>query len=202
MMLILGSASLLAATVYMTLSRIIRGLGAEEHSIVRTGWISKIYIIIDIASFMCQIMGSAAQASGAEGAAKGVKIVMGGLAIQLIAFAVFILITVVLHRRLLQVRTPTSERPNVPWERAIWTLYAVSALITVRSLFRFIEFADAGGSISRNEALMYVFDATLLFLTALCFAIIHPGILFKSIARAGLIPLSGDDSVPLRHYSK
>jgi hypothetical protein len=156
MMLILGSAPLLAATVYMTLGRIIRALDAEEHSIIRSRWISKIYIIIDIASFVCQIMGSAAQASGAEGARKGMQIVMGGLAIQLIAFAAFLLTTAVLHRRLIREPTATSERQNVRWKRAVWTLYAVSMLIVVRSLFRFIEFAEgAGGSIYKREALMY-----------------------------------------------
>jgi tellurite resistance protein TehA-like permease len=202
-MLILGCAPLLAATVYMTLSRIIRGLGAEDYSIMRTRWVSKIYITIDIASFMCQIMGTAASASGAEGARQGMKIVLGGLGIQLVAFAVFILMTVVLHRRLLKMPTGVSERQNVPWERAIWTLYTVSGLITIRSVFRFIEFAEGGtGTISRNEALMYVFDATLLFLAAVCFAIVHPGILFKSIERGEHIPLSGDDTVPLRHYNK
>ena len=203
MMLILGSAPLLAATVYMTLGRIIRGLGAEEHSIVRSNWISKIYITIDIASFVCQIMGTAAQASGAEGAKKGMQIVMWGLAIQLIAFAFFLAMTTILHQRLLRVPTATSQRSNVPWERVVWILYVVSTLIIARSVFRFIEVAEgAGGSIYKTEALMYVFDASLLFLTAVCFAIVHPGKFFRSIARAGLIPVPEDDTVPLRRYRK
>lgn len=201
MMLILGSAPLLAATVYMTLGRLIRGLDAEEYSIIRSRWISKIYILIDIISFVCQIMGSAAQASGAEGAKQGMKIVIGGLGIQLFAFACFLAMAAILHRRLNREPTTLSVQPHIHWRRHMWTLYAVSILIVVRSLFRFIEFAEgAGGSMYKNEALMYVFDASLLFATTVCLAVVHPGMLSRSTRKAGILPLSNNDdsSVPLR----
>ncbi|KAJ5055744.1 hypothetical protein J3E74DRAFT_226974, partial [Bipolaris maydis] len=53
MMLILGSAPLLAATVYMTLGRLARNIDAEAYCLMRSTWISKIHIIIDIANFGC-----------------------------------------------------------------------------------------------------------------------------------------------------
>lgn len=92
---------------------------------------------------------------------------------------------------------------DLRWKRDMWTLYAVRMLIVVRSLFRFIEFAEgSGGSIYKKEALMYVFDASLLFLTTVCFATVYPGRLFKTIARAGMAPSSEDDFVPLHRYRR
>lgn len=205
MMLILGSAPLLAATVYMTLGRLIRGLEAQKYSLIRSTWISKIYVLIDIASFVCQIFGSAAQASGPDGAKKGMKIVVIGLGVQLGAFACFLLMTLVLHVRLLREPTAVSEQSYVHWRRHIWTLYAVSVLIIVRSIFRLAEFAGgAGSSIYSTEALTYVFDAALLFTTAVCFAVLHPGMLFRTIRKGGRLSLISQDSgsMPLNQYQK
>lgn len=205
MMLILGSAPLLAATVYMTLGRFIRALDAEEHAVIRPSWITKIYVLIDIASFVCQMWGSAAQASGPEGAAQGMKIVMIGLGVQLFAFVCFIAMSAAFHIRLNRKPTVTSRRPHVYWRKQLWNLYAVSVLITARSIFRLIEFAEgSNGSIHKTEALMYVFDASLLFITAVCLAAIHPGMLLRSIRKAGMMPLLDDDTtpcVPLNRYS-
>ncbi|KAF2852505.1 RTA1-domain-containing protein [Plenodomus tracheiphilus IPT5] len=205
MMLILGSAPLLAATVYMTLGRLVRSLDAEEYSIIRSTWVSKIYILIDIASFGCQMFGSAAQASGPEGAAQGMKVIKIGLGVQLGAFAVFLLMAVLLHVRLIRGPTVVSERPHVHWRRHVWTLYAVSVLIIVRSLFRLVEFAQGpDGTIVNTEALMYVFDAALLWAATVAFAVVHPGMLFRTIQKNEGASWSNIDEghMPLNQYAK
>ena len=202
-MLILGSAPLLAATVYMTLGRLARNLDAAEYCLIRSTWVSKIYIIIDIASFGCQMAGSAAQASGEEGAKQGILIVKIGLGIQLAAFGLFLLMAVVLHIRLNHSPTGVSERPQVNWKKHMWALYAVSALIIVRSLFRLIEFAQGSkGKIMETEWMMYAFDASLLLASTVYFAVVHPGRLFRAIQRADNEAwLNIDDrDVPLDQY--
>lgn len=184
-MLILGSAPLLAATVYMTLGRLARNLDAADYCLIRPTWISKIYILIDIASFGCQMAGSAAQASGAEGAKKGISIVKIGLGIQLAAFGLFLLMAAVLHIRLNHTPTCVSGRPRLHWRKHLWALYAVSILITARSLFRLVEFAQGpGGQILRTEWQMYAFDASLLLASTVCFAAVHPGRLFRYLRKA------------------
>lgn len=205
MMLILGSAPLLAATVYMTLGRLARNLDAANYCLIRSTWISKIYVIIDIASFGCQMAGTAAQASGAEGARQGIFIVKIGLGIQLAAFGLFLIMAIVLHIRLRRSPTAVSERPRVNWEKHLFTLYAVSTLIIARSLFRLIEFAQGpDGQIMKAEWTMYVFDGLLLLAGAVCFAVIHPGRLFRYIQKADGPAWSNiDDSrVPLNKYGK
>ncbi|KAJ5593682.1 hypothetical protein N7537_010586 [Penicillium hordei] len=184
MMLILGSAPLLAASIYMTLGRYIRALDAEHHAIIRTRWLTKIYVAIDIISFVCQIMGSAAQASGnAEGMETGIHLVLGGLGFQLVAFLCFIAMSAVLQIRLQSSPTEPSARFFVSWKNHMWALYLVSVLVFVRSLYRFIEFAAGAGTIMVNsEVCLYLFDASLFFLVAVCLAVVHPASLIKSIA--------------------
>ncbi|KAH6875791.1 RTA1 like protein-domain-containing protein [Alternaria rosae] len=80
LMLILAAAPLLAATIYMTLGRLIRSLDATHHAVMNPRWTTKIYVIIDIGSFVCQIMGSAMQASGdPDGVKTGTTVVIAGL---------------------------------------------------------------------------------------------------------------------------
>lgn len=184
-MLILGSAPLLAATVYMTLGRLARNLDAADYCLIRSTWVSKIYILIDVASFGCQMSGSAAQVSGEDGAKQGIFIVMIGLGIQLAAFGLFLLMAVILHIRLNRGPTGVSERPHVCWRKHMWGLYAVSILIIARSLFRLIEFTQGPeGQILKTEWMMYAFDASLLLASTVYYAVVHPGSMFRLIQKA------------------
>lgn len=188
MMLILAAAPLLSATIYMTLGRFTRALEAREYAIISPRWVTKIYVLIDIGSFVCQIMGTAMQASGDPSGMKlGMNLVIGGLSIQLGAFACFILMAVVLHRRLNKEPTIISKSPLVPWRRHLWTLYGVSTLIVVRSAFRLIEFAEGSeGALMKHEAYLYVFDASLMFLVTLILAVVHPGQLLRNIRKLNM----------------
>ncbi|KAF2018356.1 putative RTA1 domain protein [Aaosphaeria arxii CBS 175.79] len=187
MMLILGSAPLLAATVYMTLGRFATALDARQHSLLGPKKTTTLFVVIDIASFVCQMWGSAAQASGPEGAAQGMKIVLGGLGVQLVALLCFVGMVAVLHVRLNREPTSASRRAHIRWRKYVWGLYAVSVLFLARNVFRFVEFAEgADGSIVRTEALMYVFDASLLFAGTVVFLVVHPGMLIRGLRKAGV----------------
>jgi hypothetical protein len=181
----------------------IRGLDAEERAVISSRKITKLYVFMDVASFVCQIFGSAAQASGAEGARNGMLIVMGGLGIQLLAFVCFIGMGALFHRKLNRELTAASSGPHVNWRGHMRTIYAVSTLILARSTFRLIEFAvGANSSLYKTEALIYVFDASLLFATTVCLVLVHPGMLLRSIRKAGVVPLSDNNKsfVPFTQY--
>lgn len=188
LMLILGSAPLLAATVYMTLGRFVRSLRAEKHTIMRSTWVTKIYVLIDVASFICQMMGSAMQGSGdLKGVELGQHIVIGGLIVQLVALAWFLIECTVLHRRLRKSPTFVSRNPSVQWQRTLWTLHSVTLLIFGRSLYRLIEFLDGSeGYLATHEAYLYAFDASLLSIAALLLALFHPGRLFTLVRKLDL----------------
>lgn len=185
LMLILASAPLLSATIYMTLSRYIRALDATNYALLRPSWTTAIYICIDVISFVCQMAGSAMQASGdAAGIETGNRVVMGGLGFQLAAFVVFVGMAAVVHVRLNRSPTTTSSRVYVRWRRYFWSLYLVSLLVFVRSLFRLIEFCQgSNGTIYKSEAYLYVFDGGLMWCVVVTMLVVHPGMLLRSVRK-------------------
>lgn len=194
-MLILASAPLISATIYMTLARLIYALDAREHAIMSPRWTTKIYVFIDIASFVGQMAGSAMQSSGdPAGIQLGINIVIAGLAVQLFAFGLFVLMAAVVHKRLNQQPTAISLHADFKWRRHMWVLYTVSMLVSVRSLFRLIEFAEGSKGVAYNtEALMYVFDSSLMFLVVAVMAVVHPGMLLRTIRKAEFHSLSDNN---------
>src|SRR5690606_21569267 len=53
-LLILLGPALFAASIYMILARLVRHLGAEEYALVRTKWMTKIFVTGDVLSFFAQ----------------------------------------------------------------------------------------------------------------------------------------------------
>jgi hypothetical protein len=56
-LLILLGPALFAASIYMILARLIRYLGAEDYALVRTTWMTKIFVAGDVLSFLGQSAG-------------------------------------------------------------------------------------------------------------------------------------------------
>ncbi|KAK6602369.1 RTM1 [Botrytis cinerea] len=213
MILILGAPTFLAATVYMTLARLTVSLGAEEHSMINSRWLTKIYVLIDVICFFSQFAGAGVQASGdATIISIGNKVILGGLIFQIIAFCFFLYMAWRIGTRFEQSQEnhPSSLRyPELEsgWKKYFRALYAVSTLLIIRNLVRAIEYgqqASGGGfsyatrnddgtltyvgdrteTIGDKEAFLYVFDAAPMFLVVLIFLIVHPG---KFIKRARVV---------------
>lgn len=135
----------------------------------------------------------------------GEKIIIGGLFVQLIFFTLFVCVAGDFHRRLIKdtpvkkrytpgtlfrkVRHNRLDSSNIPitavlsreavqelpWKRHLYILYATSALILVRSIFRVIEYIQGNaGYLLSNEVFLYIFDATLMFLVMVLFNWVHP----------------------------
>ncbi|RDW56354.1 hypothetical protein BP5796_13229 [Coleophoma crateriformis] len=203
--LILGAPTFLAATVYMTLARLTVALGAEEHAMISPRWLTKLYVLIDIICFLSQFAGAAVQASGNQQViAIGNKVILGGLVFQLVAFAFFLLmawrISVGFAKR--QENFGDGRHLQSGWRKYFWALYTVSVLFIVRNLVRAVEYAQQASSggfsfatrtadgtlhyltkhtatLGDNEIYLYIFDATMMFLVALTFLLVHPARLIK-----------------------
>lgn len=112
----------------------------------------------------------------------GANIVIGGLAIQLLFFGFFVVVSTVFHWRMKrrstlrnQVSSPFNDCSK-SWESMMWALYATCFLILVRSIFRVAEFVEGNdGFIMRREYLLYIFDACLMALTGAVLAVVYPG---------------------------
>ncbi|PKX95400.1 RTA1 domain-containing protein [Aspergillus novofumigatus IBT 16806] len=167
-MLILVAPPLFAASIYMTLGRVIPELDAEPASLIQVRWLAKIFVVGDVISFLCSAEGAGYMAAGTLDAMKnGEHIVIAGLAIQLLWFGFFIVVASLFHWRV--VRHPKDLLGDSP----------ACVLILVRTIFRVVEF------------LLYVFDAVLMGLTGIVLGLVFPGSFVSQQSRRA------EDAVPL-----
>jgi magnesium-transporting ATPase (P-type) len=107
----------------------------------------------------------------------GEHITIGGLAVQLVFFSVFIVASSIFHYRIRNSPTEKSlsRSRSTTWELVMTGLYVASILILIRSIFRLIEYAQGNdGYLISHEVFMYVFDSTLMFFTMVAMSIFHP----------------------------
>lgn len=57
-LLLLLAPALFAASIYMVLGRIILLTDGEEHSLIRAKWLTKVFVLGDVLSFLTQSTGS------------------------------------------------------------------------------------------------------------------------------------------------
>ena len=175
-LLLLVAPALFAASIYMELGRIILVTDGEPHSLIRAKWLTKIFVIGDVVSFICQGAGGGIQAGGsASGYKLGEHIIIVGLVVQIVFFGMFCVVAGVFHFRMWRAPTRRVTSKDLPWQRHLFALYAGSLLILIRSIFRLAEYAQGnGGYIISHEVFLYVFDGCLM-LGAMCiFAWFHP----------------------------
>ena len=100
----------------------------------------------------------------------GNGLIRASLLLQIVLFALFISLEVIFHVRLVKARIMT------PKLRAIVALlYASSALILARNIYRCIEvWQGYTGYLQRHEAFFYVFDAGLMLVNSVMLNVWHP----------------------------
>ncbi|KAI9741720.1 MAG: hypothetical protein M1834_000105 [Cirrosporium novae-zelandiae] len=175
-LLLLLAPALFAASIYMVLGRIIQLTDGEEHSLIRAKLLTKVFVTGDVLSFFVQSTGGGmmAQSSG-KNLKLGERLITIGLLIQILFFGFFMIVAGVFHYRIALYPTGRCLTLTVPWKRYLWILYSASLLIMVRSVFRVIEYVQGSdGMLLQHELYLYIFDATLMFLTMVIFNIFHP----------------------------
>ena len=112
----------------------------------------------------------------ASGAALGANIIVGGLVLQLIFFAIFIAVAVNFNHAMRLRPTARSIQPEVGnWRKHMKVLYATSGLIMVRNIVRVVEYAQGnGGYLLGHEFFLYVFDAVLMLVVMVILNVWHP----------------------------
>ncbi|KAJ5099241.1 hypothetical protein N7532_006242 [Penicillium argentinense] len=182
--MILLAPPLYAASIYMTLGRLIMHLDAEGLSMVPVKWLTAIFVTGDVIAFVMQAAGGGIMASGTISAmTTGEHITIGGLAVQLVFFSIFIATSAIFHGRIRNNPTENAVTPSPlstvlhtnTWETIMTGLYVSSILILIRSIFRLIEYAQGNdGYLISHEVFMYVFDSMLMFFTMVVMSIFHP----------------------------
>ncbi|RSL74255.1 hypothetical protein CEP53_000344 [Fusarium sp. AF-6] len=175
--------SRIAASIYMVLGRLIRLLDAENYSMIKLKWVTKFFLLGDIASILGQGIGGGmlASADSKKSADLGQIIIIVGLAIQIIFFSFFMAITIVFDIRIRREPTKASRAITSPWRTLLMVLYGSSLLILIRSIFRVIEYIMGEDSeLVAKEAYIYIFDGTLILLASVAFNIFHPSAIINS----------------------
>lgn len=118
--------------------------------------------------------GMQASATDASRADMGEKMILGGLFVQILFFSIFIIVSIIFHRRMLS--TPLNYiGTELPWSRYLKILYAVSTLIMVRSVFRVAEYVQGkGGFLQSKEVFIYIFDGALMLVCCGVLNVWHP----------------------------
>lgn len=173
---ILIAPALFAASIYMVLGRIIRGLNADKHSLLKPTKLTMTFVLGDVLSFMIQ--GGGAGMSVVQNASLSKwaeRIVILGLVVQIVIFGLFCTVSFVFHRRMIREPTAESIGTIMPWESTLYMLYAVSLLIMIRSIFRIIEYAQGyTGYALSHEWTLYIFDTLLMWLVTVIYIWRYP----------------------------
>ncbi|PVH76164.1 RTA1-domain-containing protein [Cadophora sp. DSE1049] len=189
-LLLLLPPSLFAASIYMVLGRLILYTNGESMAPIRANWLTKIFVIGDVFSFIVQAGGGSMMAN-ASSQNLGKTLVIAGLVLQILFFGLFVGTSILFHRRL--ALSPTTASRRAPWQKYLWALYAASLLIFIRSIFRIFEFAGGhDGTLMSSEVYIYVFDAVLMLGVMVAFNVVHPGeIIGRRGDLKGAVPLQG-----------
>ncbi|TKA26840.1 hypothetical protein B0A50_04286 [Salinomyces thailandicus] len=182
--LLLVAPALFAASIYMTLGRIVLMLDAQSALFIRRTWLTKIFVCGDVFSFLIQAGGGGLLASGDVNTVDtGNSMVVGGLFIQIVFFGLFVTAAAIFHSR--TTRMPTQRCHDLPfWRKQMVCLHVVSTLILVRSIVRVVEFLQGdNGFVVSHEVFLYVFDALVMFIAVALMNWVHPGQVAVEIRR-------------------
>ncbi|KAF7188839.1 Protein RTM1 [Pseudocercospora fuligena] len=195
-LLVLPAPIFLAATMYMSISRIILALDAAELSPVRPKWFSKMFVMGDVICFLVQIAGTGMTVTISEKMQKiGQIVVVVGLVFQILVFVCFIWLVVVFYRRC--GRQDGAKDVGLKWRRYVLALLAASGCIVLRNLVIGIQHAQgADGFVASHEVFAYLFEAVPIFAVVCIFAVYQPGRLQKSV-RGLKMGSSESDSIPM-----
>lgn len=104
----------------------------------------------------------------------GGDIVIGGLALLVTSFGLFLVVAVLFDVRMRRAPTPEAKSMDLDWRRDLRSLYGGSALIFARSIVRLVEFAQGNaGWIISHEWTLFVFDSVLMLAVMVLFNAVH-----------------------------
>ena len=165
------------AYVYMVLGRMVYNYTSKAKILGVPAWRFGLYfVLLDIVAFIIQAAG-ASMASGDDiphdDIMRGLHVYMGGVGLQQALILCFVGVAIRFQRQM------SRESPMRSKSRALvllYVVYAVLTLISIRIIFRLIEYANGYETgIPTHEAYQYVFDSTMMLLALLLFNIVHPG---------------------------
>ncbi|THC93161.1 hypothetical protein EYZ11_007370 [Aspergillus tanneri] len=190
--------------VYMVVGRMVYMLLTRRRVLnIHARRLTFLFVIFDIIAFLVQASsGSLMSSDNPKTANIGIKILMAGIGLQQFFITMFIVLTGRFQYKLNVAATqggdyveqehvrrdPESHADDyvsqaihtVPWRRLLYSLYAVLIFITIRNVFRLVEFSDGiNGPTATHEAYFYCLEALPILAAVTILAVIHPSCVLR-----------------------
>ncbi|KAJ7272982.1 RTA1 like protein-domain-containing protein [Mycena rebaudengoi] len=185
---------------YVVMSRVVYCFGDQRVLGIGARRLALVFVLLDITAFLMQAAGgSFTNNEDPKVVLMGLHIYMGGIGLQECFVLLFIGVVTRFHYKMLHpdiastsAHAPTpSSHPFNPldsaesqatrpapgaWKRAVYPMYASLALITLRIIFRLVEFSSGVVSpITQTEVPFYVLEALPMFVALSLWNVWHPG---------------------------
>ncbi|KAK7182642.1 hypothetical protein DPSP01_011469 [Paraphaeosphaeria sporulosa] len=146
--------------------------------------LGKYFVWLDVFSFLVQAVGGLMLSPGASASTMttGKNIYMTGVGVQQLFILLFFALIVRFQIELQRFERNGAGWLGKRWQWVTYALYAALALITMRIIFRLIEFSAGAGvdnPLPYHEKYALALDAFPMSLAILILAVIHPGLALK-----------------------
>ncbi|KAJ7883621.1 RTA1 like protein-domain-containing protein, partial [Mycena leptocephala] len=178
------------ATDYMLLARLSFTFDqqvSERCLVIKASRLATLFVCSDVITFLLQAAGGGLMSS-ASGAKLGDTIIMVGLVLQFVSFAIFTCVLLLfgyrMRREYSQYWFPQtsalsfnifSTAPINDWRILFYVMCVTCIGLGIRSIFRIAEFAGGfNGYITTHEAYFYLFDSLPLWISMTLYCVVWP----------------------------
>jgi len=151
-----------------------------------------LFLVCDIAAFFIQGLGGSVAASAKTISVEktGSNIVLGGLAISLAVFLIFLLLSLAL-----QLKIHRQHSGDKSWMRIFYVVYVNMLCLSIRAFYRVAEFRQGSthNKLSIDEAYFYTLDVLLMMILMFTWIPFHPSTFGLTKDTEVITPLPTDE---------
>ncbi|KAJ0287442.1 hypothetical protein CBS470a_005406 [Colletotrichum nupharicola] len=167
------------AFAYMTLGRMIHFFHPSRSLLrVPATFFAALFVALDVVSFIIQLVGGsmAGPTAPPEEQMRAIHIYMGGIGLEEVFILAFVGLALIFQRDMRRAEKLHNGREG--WRPLVWALYFSLGSITVRIVYRLVEFSSGNGvdnQLITREGYFYALEAVPMVLAIGVFNVVHPG---------------------------
>ncbi|KDQ59342.1 hypothetical protein JAAARDRAFT_34082 [Jaapia argillacea MUCL 33604] len=164
------------AFCYVVLGRMVHYfLPDQSVARIKARRLATLFVLLDITALLIQgTGGSMTSSTDSKTITLGLHIYMGGIGLQELFILLFIVLVIQFHKKAI-LAGDLLGRPT-DWRRLLYVLYATLTLITIRVIYRLVEFSQGiYNALTMHEAFFYCLEAIPMLSAMVLYNIWHPG---------------------------
>ncbi|KAI9654047.1 MAG: hypothetical protein M1831_005564 [Alyxoria varia] len=179
--------------IYLCLGRIVCVHG-PQYSRFKPGTYTAVFITCDIIALVLQALGGAITSTSDPGSSEqdtGVNIMIAGLAWQVVALGIFMILSIDFGVSVFRARRsatqPTDSKFDILRRSKMFKAFEVAlavatVLIFIRCCYRVAELREGfDGGLANNEPVFMVLEGPMIFISVGVLTVLHPGLAFKDM---------------------